>query len=190
MTRVVGRSRVLSLLSLSWRPTLSRRYPEMYMMRSGSPFSPTADPRVLESRGGERVRLLGAIREVWGELHHMPQYAATRVGVASRCDVPSWAKALLKTYTVDDDATTMWDVAEGGHLVEIYKGSKRRHFEALRDKTDLPFDSMLFFDDDPSNIYDVSRLGVTCILTPDGVTRDAFQEGLTKFAAAASTDRA
>lgn len=162
----------------------------MYMMRSGSPFSATNDPKVLVSRGGERVRLLGAVREIWGELHGMPKYASTRVAVASRCDVPSWAITLLQTFTVDDDATTMWDVAEGGQLVEIYKGSKRAHFKALRDKTNLPFDSMLFFDDDPSNIYDVSRLGVTCILTPNGVTRDAFQEGLTAFAAASSTNRA
>ena len=40
------------------------------------------------------------------------------------------------------------------------------------------FQDMLFFDDDPYNIQDVSRLGVTCVETPDGVTSEAWEEGL------------
>jgi hypothetical protein len=40
---------------------------------------------------------------------------------------------------------------------------------------------MLFFDDDSWNIREVSSLGVKCVLTPDGVTDEAFKEGLAMF---------
>lgn len=37
---------------------------------------------------------------------------------------------------------------------------------------------MCFFDDDPHNISDVCGIGVKCFLTPDGVTRALFEQGL------------
>ena len=43
---------------------------------------------------------------------------------------------------------------------------------------------MVFFDDDPQNIRDVSSLGVLSVLTPDGVTRAAWEKGLAAFDAA------
>ena len=43
---------------------------------------------------------------------------------------------------------------------------------------------MLFFDDDDWNIKNVSSLGVVSILTPDGVTQDAWEQGLREFAEA------
>ena len=43
---------------------------------------------------------------------------------------------------------------------------------------------MIFFDDDPQNIRDVSTLGVLSVLTPDGVTRGAWEQGLVAFDAA------
>jgi magnesium-dependent phosphatase 1 len=45
----------------------------------------------------------------------------------------------------------------------------------------VPFEDMIFFDDDPKNIRDVSSLGVLSILTPDGVTREAWNKGLELF---------
>ena len=40
------------------------------------------------------------------------------------------------------------------------------HLAALRKKTGLDYSEMLFFDDDPTNIRDVSSIGVVSILTP------------------------
>jgi len=40
---------------------------------------------------------------------------------------------------------------------------------------------MVFFDDDPVNIKDVSSIGVLSKLTPNGVTREAFLEVLAEF---------
>lgn len=50
-----------------------------------------------------------------------------------------------------------------------------------QEASSLPFSRMLFFDDEPRNIADVSELGVTCVHTPDGVTRGAFESGLCRL---------
>ena len=41
---------------------------------------------------------------------------------------------------------------------------------------------MIFFDDQTGNCQTVSKLGVTCVLTPHGVTRAHFEKGLEEFA--------
>ncbi|KAJ8598884.1 hypothetical protein CTAYLR_009973 [Chrysophaeum taylorii] len=166
MTMILPRLVVFDLDACCW-------FPEMYMLGSGSPFRVTDDPDVVVSSGGERVRLYSGVRDAWHEL----RAAGTPVGVASRCDVPSWACELLRTYRVGD--TTMADVA--GDLVEIYKGSKKKHFKALGKKTEIPFEDMLFFDDDPWNISEVSQLGVTCVLTPEGITRAVYEKAMADF---------
>ena len=51
----------------------------------------------------------------------------------------------------------------------------------IAEETGIPFQEMLFFDDDPTNIRDVSKLGVTSILTPHGVTAEKWAEGLQHF---------
>ena len=41
---------------------------------------------------------------------------------------------------------------------------------------------MIFFDDQTGNCQTVSKLGVVCVLTPNGVTREHFNKGLEQFA--------
>jgi magnesium-dependent phosphatase 1 len=161
-------------------------YPEMYQLWGDSPpFTPTSDPGCLKTARGTDVRLLGDTRQIWRELHE----AGMTIGVASRSDEPAWARECLQKFAIDDADTSMWDAAGSGQLVEIYKGSKQGHFRELQRKTSTPFEHMLFFDDDPSNIRDVSALGVTCVLTPKGVTRDNLEEGLRAYAGARARKR-
>jgi hypothetical protein len=40
---------------------------------------------------------------------------------------------------------------------------------------------MLFFDNESGNIRSVSELGVKCVYCPDGVTAEAWQQGLDLF---------
>eukprot|EP00439_Symbiodinium_sp_Y106_P075870 s565_g15.t1 len=175
-------------------------YPEMYMIRRGAPFSSTADPNVLKTAGGQAVRLLGNVRHIWKdgdgafcvfclylpwrllvdsakELHSSPKFADTRVGVASRCDHPDWGRECLRKFMVQD-GVSMWDVAEGGELVEIMFSSKREHFRRLAVKTGVAFEDMLFFDDDPSNIQDSI------------LTAEAWEEGLKQYSKRKADDAA
>ncbi|KAK7363075.1 hypothetical protein VNO77_05204 [Canavalia gladiata] len=66
--------------------------------------------------------------------------------------------------------------------------NKTDHFQRIHSRTGVPFNSMLFFDDDNNNIQGVikrasivSKMGVTSILVRNGVNLGEFKEGLAKF---------
>ncbi|GKV02325.1 hypothetical protein SLEP1_g14779 [Rubroshorea leprosula] len=59
---------------------------------------------------------------------------------------------------------------------------KTEHFDKIHLRTGVPFNSMLFFDDDNKNIQAVSKMGVTSILVDNGVNLGALRQGLTGFA--------
>ena len=56
------------------------------------------------------------------------------------------------------------------------------HFKRIAHASKIPLDKMLFFDNEARNVRSVSRLGVTCVHTPDGMTTRLFKEGLARFA--------
>lgn len=64
--------------------------------------------------------------------------------------------------------------------LEIYPGSKITHFNRLHKSTGLPFEEMLFFDDESRN-KEVEKLGVVMKLVKDGVTRSEIDEGVKKW---------
>jgi magnesium-dependent phosphatase 1 len=64
--------------------------------------------------------------------------------------------------------------------LQIYPGSKIKHFEKLHQQTGLDYEEMLFFDDESRN-RDVERLGVVMYLVRDGVTRAEFDEGVNSW---------
>ena len=59
--------------------------------------------------------------------------------------------------------------------------NKREHFQRLHQKTNIPYQSMVFFDNEYSNITSVQKLGVKCIYTPDGMTKEAWDDALIMF---------
>ncbi|CAI9104119.1 OLC1v1002735C1 [Oldenlandia corymbosa var. corymbosa] len=58
---------------------------------------------------------------------------------------------------------------------------KTDHFQRINRRTGVPYNAMLFFDDENRNIEAVSKMGATSILVRKGVNLGAFREGLTKF---------
>jgi magnesium-dependent phosphatase 1 len=61
--------------------------------------------------------------------------------------------------------------------LQIYPGSKIRHFEKLHQQTGIAYEDMVFFDDEARN-RDVERLGVVMWLVRDGVTSGEVDEGV------------
>ncbi|BGP14686.1 hypothetical protein JCM10213v2_002635 [Rhodosporidiobolus nylandii] len=62
--------------------------------------------------------------------------------------------------------------------MEIYPGSKMEHFRNIHEKTGIAYEDMLFFDDESRN-REVTKLGVTFVLVPNGgTTRTLFETGL------------
>ncbi|KAK9056597.1 hypothetical protein SSX86_023959 [Deinandra increscens subsp. villosa] len=66
---------------------------------------------------------------------------------------------------------------------------KTEHFKKIQQKTCVPYESMLFFDDENRNIESVSKMGVTSILVNDGVNLGAFRQGLTQFSQGPSSSK-
>ncbi|CDP01564.1 unnamed protein product [Coffea canephora] len=64
---------------------------------------------------------------------------------------------------------------------------KTQHLQKIQRKTGIPFDAMLFFDDEDRNIEAVSRMGVTSILVYNGVTLEALRQGLVEFSQESSS---
>lgn len=64
--------------------------------------------------------------------------------------------------------------------LEIYPGSKTTHFARLHKTSGLPYEEMLFFDDESRN-KNVEPLGVTMKLVPDGVSRGVIDQGVKKW---------
>jgi len=53
-----------------------------------------------------------------------------------------------------DDEKTLLDIT---HVKEIYPGSKKTHFAKFTRDTAIPYNEMLFFDDESRNIHEVWR---------------------------------
>ena len=62
-----------------------------------------------------------------------------------------------------------------------FQGSKDNHFRSLKKESGIDFDEMIFFDDQMGNCQTVSKLGVTAVLTPNGVTRALWEKGMKQF---------
>ncbi|CAL5213576.1 unnamed protein product [Lathyrus oleraceus] len=93
--------------------------------------------------------------------------------IASKSPTPHIATTFLDKLSI----TSMF-VAQ-----EIFYTSthKTDHFQKIQAKTGVPYNSMLFFDDDNNNIKGISKLGVTSVLVINGVNLGVFREGLTSF---------
>ncbi|GIL89357.1 hypothetical protein Vretifemale_17181 [Volvox reticuliferus] len=155
------------------------------MLDGGAPFRRDKSGAVFDKRN-ERIELMGATTEVLKELATDPRWAQTEVAYVSRTEYPEWAIPCLKTFLVTEEAKhgktkSMYDMSS---YQEIYPGSKLTHFRAIHNKSGIPYEDMLFYDNERWNITECAKLGITCVYTPRGLTREAWDRGLMDFATA------
>ncbi|SRR5947207_2810673 len=77
------------------------------------------------------------------------------------------------------EATTKPALDFFDHL-QIFPGSKITHFTRIHKDTGIPYEEMLFFDDESRN-KNVEGLGVVMWLVRDGVTWSEFEEGVNSW---------
>ncbi|KAK3284815.1 hypothetical protein CYMTET_7559 [Cymbomonas tetramitiformis] len=152
--------------------------PEMWLC-AGPPFTKNNSTKAVCDRSGTEIQLIGASREILHELATNEKWRDSRVGYASRTDREDWARECLQMIEVGD-SITMDQVARP--LQEIFPGKKTTHFKNLHETSRIPLADMIFFDNEHRNCKDVSALGVTCVYTPDGMTKRNWEEGLKTFA--------
>ncbi len=150
-------------------------YPEMYMLRGGSPFRVGEEGQVMD-RKGERIVLLGEIMDVLRTLRR--DYPHIQVGIASTCDEPEWAKELLKLIRVDEERV-LHDMFHE-NLIEIYYAmDKSVHLKQIATKANVSTTDLIFFDNQHNNIQVAKRLSVTAIYTgEDGVSKKLFEQAI------------
>ncbi|XP_059807467.1 magnesium-dependent phosphatase 1 isoform X1 [Hypanus sabinus] len=133
------------------------------------------DPPFKKSRTGEILDSSGRIIQLYPEvpdvLQHLHQNGI-RIAAASRTGEVEGAEQLLRLFDLDRFFCQR----------EIYPGSKVTHFRRIREGTGLPYDQMIFFDDEHWNIVEVGKLGVLCVAVSNGMTMKLLQKGLGEFA--------
>ncbi|VFQ88813.1 unnamed protein product [Cuscuta campestris] len=95
------------------------------------------------------------------------------VAIASRSPTPDIANIFLEKLQIKSMFVAQEVFSSWSHKTE--------HFQRIQQRTRVPYNEMLFFDDENRNIEAVSKMGVTSILVSNGVNIAALKEGLSKF---------
>ena len=155
--------------------------PELYQLRLQKGATPVA---------WKDVRLLPGAEAALRELTTCECWQGTQIGVASRTHKGEWARSLLAQFLTDDGRP----LAEVVSFQEIYTGSKLRHFEALRERSGVAYEDMLFYDDaldgKYGNCVPIAQLGCCAAHCPDGLTAEVWRDGVLGFAAHRASDEA
>ncbi|XP_009773707.1 uncharacterized protein [Nicotiana sylvestris] len=107
-----------------------------------------------------------------GILHALKD-KGVNVAIASRSPTPDIANAFLKKLGIKSMFVAQEIFSSWTHKTE--------HFQKINRKTAVPYNDMLFFDDENRNIQAVLKMGVTSILVGKGVNLGAFRQGLSEF---------
>jgi magnesium-dependent phosphatase 1 len=173
---------VLDLDGNLWRP-------EMYELTwdgyNHSPFTKISDTKV-KSQINTVVSLIGDVAELLDEFvleQHIGKsrdtFTATQLAISSRTDVPIWAKELLSKFTLPRSQRTLQDVITGPW--EISYDRKVIHFQRLTKDTGIPWQDMVFFDNEYANCQSIAQLGVTVGYCPQGITRSIWESTMKAY---------
>ncbi|XP_076322448.1 magnesium-dependent phosphatase 1-like isoform X2 [Tachypleus tridentatus] len=130
------------------------------------PFRKSGDGKVIDS-SGRKIKYYPDVPKILERLTN----EGIPMGVASRTEWPAGARQLLK----------MLDWEKYFSYQEIYPGSKLTHFQRFQEVSGVPYSQMIFFDDEHRNICEISKLGVTSVFVPKGLTNKVLEEGFKQF---------
>ena len=152
-------------------------------MLDGAPFQKDAATGHVTDRRKTRIYLHDGAVKVLNALRTLPQFEHAHVALASRTEYEEWAHTCLGLLDVAPGVSAA-DAVSDRRLWQIFPSNKRRHFDRIRQALgDVPYESMIFFDNERSNCTEVSKLGVTCVYTPGGLAWEHFVAGLQDHAA-------
>ena len=154
-------------------------FPELYMI-AGAPFVKDPVTKKTTDASGVEVRVYPAARASLALVDAHEAFRDTKIAVASRTHRGQWARTLMSMFDITDDPSR--SLAQCVTFVDIASGTKKKHFERLRDASRVDYRDMLFFDNERDNCVDVAQLGVVCVHCPGGMTADAWNRGLALYA--------
>ncbi|KAK4141792.1 magnesium-dependent phosphatase-1 [Dichotomopilus funicola] len=145
---------------------------------------PNAHPPTLSDRNGEHFALYPDAPHILRVIASLPK---TRLAVASKSPVGDVCREVLKQLRlppvgegVSEKGAPKRTIEAFDAGLEIYEGTKLRHFEVLAKRTGIPYSQMLFFDDERPNL-EVESVGVTMRLIRDGLTWEELEKGILQW---------
>ena len=200
-------SRVPSLIIFDLDRTLW--YPEMDSL-FGASFQKHPETGVVTDNFGAPVRLFTDVHQVLHEIATNPIFQSTKIAVASSTIFPERALECMRLVDVvvnpreieyDEMQTDNNDFMRKNtgdpeqtycsrqrssldsyiRYKAIYPKNKKTHFEQLQQESGVPYEEMLFFDNEFRNIRDVKSLGVKCAYCPNGLDFDIWLQGMNQF---------
>ncbi|RSH85715.1 hypothetical protein EHS25_003856 [Saitozyma podzolica] len=128
----------------------------------------------LHDRRGQPLSFYPEVPSILSEL----KQRRIHIAAASRTSAPELAREALGMLLLHSEGDKIVQAVKYFNTMEIYPGSKLRHFKEIHRKTGIPYDQMLFFDDEHRN-FEVESLGVTMQLVPSsGTDRALWAKGL------------
>ncbi|PGH12839.1 magnesium-dependent phosphatase-1 [Polytolypa hystricis UAMH7299] len=108
------------------------------------------------------------------------------LGIASRTHTPDLARDMLKqlhiipTFSDSPTAVNHRSVRALDYFdyIQIFPATKTQHFAKIQQACGMPYEDMLFFDDEARNRNVQTDLGVTFCLVKDGMTREEVDRGV------------
>ncbi|RIA84935.1 magnesium-dependent phosphatase-1 [Glomus cerebriforme] len=152
-------------------------------------------PYCAKDKYGNLIRLYSDVPKILRLIKNCPQ---TYIAVASRTHEPEWARKVLSIMPFpenEDEYSVKLPVTNKSSKVvnystladvidydEIYPGSKINHFSSLHATTGIPYNEMIFFDDEMRNREVDKKLGVHFVHVPDGMKLELFLSAIKEFA--------
>lgn len=144
-----------------------------------APFKATKDPAIVHDRNNQEIRFFRQVPDILAFLR--TRRPDLQMALASRTHAPDYAKTVLNLMKIPIDSN-LTPVISLFDNIEIYPGSKMRHFRSLHEKTGIDYGDMLFFDDELRN-REVESLGVTFVHVDDnrGLDKEFFVKGIKEW---------
>ncbi|KAL2001991.1 hypothetical protein VTN02DRAFT_877 [Thermoascus thermophilus] len=146
-----------------------------------APVKPRDNNSRCVDRWGESFAFYPAVSSIV----HACKVRSIPLGIASRTHAPDLARDMLKALHIiptfsDNPAADTRSVRALDYFdyIQIFPGSKTQHFARIHQASGIPYEDMLFFDDEARNRNVQTDLGVTFYLVRDGMTREEVDRGV------------
>lgn len=107
------------------------------------------------------------------------------LALASRTHAPDLARDMLKALHIiptfsDNPAADTRSIRALDYFdyIQIFPGNKTLHFTRIQQASGVPYDEMIFFDDEARNRNVQTEMGVTFCLVRDGMTKEEVDRGV------------
>lgn len=133
---------------------------------SDPPFKKDSNGHIVDRRG-KQLKPYPQVKDILQKLSAV----GYKIGIASRT-------AAIKEGA---DLVNLFGFKKYVNYSEIYPGCKVSHFNQFKKQSGIPFEGMLFFDDESRNITDIKRIGAVAIYVRNGVNNNVIEDGLREF---------